>query len=222
MFACRYHATSMLTCFDGRTNPIPELTERDSAGFWSKVDKSGECWLWTAGTNKDDYGAFCVQGKDYNAHRISHQIANGPTSLRVRHECDNPRCENPGHLVAGRQKDNSVDMGRRGRVPGRVLNEQVVLEIIRLNETEGLGEKCIAKRLGLKLGTVRKVLDGRTWAWLTGRAYGATESPDITFELAAKVRRSRAEKKTDREISLETEVHPQTVGDICRGRSHDG
>ena len=40
--------------------------------FWDKVAKGGpdECWLWTAGTNKDGYGKLSVRRKSTLAHRL--------------------------------------------------------------------------------------------------------------------------------------------------------
>ena len=70
--------------------------------FWAKVDKSGECWLWTGSKRNKGYGAFVwsdddglvVQGR---AHRFSFEIHIGPipTGMCVLHSCDNPPCVRP-------------------------------------------------------------------------------------------------------------------------------
>lgn len=49
----------------------------------------------------------------------------------IRHTCDNPRCINPEHLIAGTQADNMRDMdsrGRRGVRKGR-LADSVIRDI---------------------------------------------------------------------------------------------
>lgn len=85
--------------------------------FWAKVDKSGECWLWTAGTFRRGYGAIKVDGKQVKAHRLAHELFIGPIpeGLHVLHRCDVPGCVRPEHLYAGTDKDNVRDRSSRKR-----------------------------------------------------------------------------------------------------------
>ncbi len=49
--------------------------------FWSKVDKSSDCWIWTGGISSSGYGSFGVggsKGQMYNAHRVAWELVNGP------------------------------------------------------------------------------------------------------------------------------------------------
>jgi hypothetical protein len=42
--------------------------------FWSKVDKSGECWLWTAALTSEGYGVFGIYpGVAKRAHRLAYE-----------------------------------------------------------------------------------------------------------------------------------------------------
>ena len=68
--------------------------------FWSKVDKTEDCWLWTAGKNKKGYGLFGLDGKTRKAHRVSYSWANGPipVGLDLDHTCYVHACVNPDHL----------------------------------------------------------------------------------------------------------------------------
>ena len=69
------------------------------ARFWVKVDKAGDCWLWTAGKVRG-YGSFTLDGKMRKAHRVAYEWANGPISagLDLDHLCHVPACVNPDHL----------------------------------------------------------------------------------------------------------------------------
>lgn len=72
-----------------------ELNDR----FWSKVNKTDTCWLWTA-SNCNGYGRFLYQGKLWVAHRISYSAINGeiPEGEQIDHKCHTPSCVNPEHL----------------------------------------------------------------------------------------------------------------------------
>lgn len=89
--------------------------------FWEKVDKSGDCWLWTAATAFWGYGVFQLgrgPGEGIvRAHRWSWEQAHGPIpdGLFVCHHCDTPACVRPSHLFLGTNADNLGDMGRKGR-----------------------------------------------------------------------------------------------------------
>ena len=94
--------------------------------FWSKVDKSGDCWVWTAAVvgsrnpkfdHVGGYGVFGIGRKVYRAHRVSWEMAHGPIpdGMLVCHSCDNRGCVRPSHLFLGDQADNVRDMDSKGR-----------------------------------------------------------------------------------------------------------
>lgn len=79
-----------------------------------------ECWNWPR-VNRGGYAQWdsSINGKKFvvRVARHAYALANGELKEGdlVRHTCDNPRCFNPDHLVAGTQADNMQDMIKRGR-----------------------------------------------------------------------------------------------------------
>ncbi len=87
--------------------------------FFDKINKTETCWLWTAGSRgKTGYGAFKLNGKVIDAHRVSYTIHKGdiPIGMYVCHSCDNRKCVNPEHLFLGTAKDNHQDAVDKGKV----------------------------------------------------------------------------------------------------------
>ncbi len=81
--------------------------------FWSKVDKTAGCWLWTAAKSQLGYGQFnagLIDGrKRYRpAHRIAWELLRGeiPSGLVLDHLCRVPSCVNPDHLEPVTQRAN--------------------------------------------------------------------------------------------------------------------
>lgn len=98
------------------------LSQQDVDRFWVKVDKSGDCWNWTASRIQDKngnptYGAFWLQGRPCAAHRLSYIITHGSIleGMHVLHECDNMACVKPEHLWLGTMADNMADKVAKGR-----------------------------------------------------------------------------------------------------------
>jgi len=79
------------------------------ARFWSKIDKSGQCWIWTAGKRQNGYGQFGIGYKKFYPHRLAHEILVGPIpdGYVIDHLCHVKACVNPAHLRAVTQKQNS-------------------------------------------------------------------------------------------------------------------
>ena len=75
------------------------------ARFWSKVDKSGDCWLWTRSVTNSGYGVHrCGEGGiayTTMAHRVAWIVtrqAEVPEGMALDHLCRTPACVRPDHL----------------------------------------------------------------------------------------------------------------------------
>jgi len=87
--------------------------------FLQKIEKTDDCWIWTAAKTPAGYGHFRTENyvaKKY-AHRISYKLFVGkiPEGFCVLHKCDNPTCVKPDHLFLGTYKDNADDKSAKGR-----------------------------------------------------------------------------------------------------------
>lgn len=104
---CTFHYGIWYRSAPAGIRRLPTRTREER--FWSKVDKSGECWIWTAGHFKAGYGSFS-QGRSIPglAHRASYEMAFGdiPEGMMVDHICHNRGCVRPEHLRLATNKQN--------------------------------------------------------------------------------------------------------------------
>lgn len=147
------------------------IEDKHITRFFSKVDKTKDCWVYTGATWKNTgYGSFSIGKKTYRAHRFSYEIFNGAIKkgLFVLHKCDNPSCVNPNHLFLGSHTDNMKDKSMKNRcnIPTGVnhwhskFSESDVEEIKRLKEL-GVPMTKISNIFKVHYNTIRFMFSGR-------------------------------------------------------------
>jgi len=92
--------------------------------FWTKVQKTETCWLWTAATT-GGYGVIGAGGAGNGyvlAHRYSYETLVGPIpdGLQIDHLCRVRHCVRPDHLEAVERRTNLL----RGVSPPAVQSRQ--------------------------------------------------------------------------------------------------
>ena len=139
--------------------------------FWSKVDKSKECWEWQGLKDRKGYGQFRFKESSRYAHRVSWMITNGPIppGMLICHHCDNPSCVNPLHLFVGTPLDNTQDMLAKGRESHRGLkgeenpHAKLTREQVNIIRESKQGGSDLARRFGVSPSTIYLIRKGISW-----------------------------------------------------------
>lgn len=114
----RYQGRYLMCCMHykrklrhGDPHHVLRIFGNDVERFWSYVNKTDTCWIWTGPKtrtydgrpNPRYYGYFEIAGKNVKAHRYSYELSIGPIPDElcldhVAERCDNTLCVNPQHL----------------------------------------------------------------------------------------------------------------------------
>ena len=134
-----------------------------------RVEKVGECWLWTGSLTTNGYAQISYMGRPRKAHRLVYERFHGdiPEGLFVCHKCDEPRCVNPDHLFAGTNKDNAHDAMSKGRFAVADRHSQAKLTTekvtqIRSRLLAGDSRRTLAAEFGVAYTTICQLARGET------------------------------------------------------------
>lgn len=187
---CHAHAQRIATKGDALTDiPIRKIrpaglpVEATFRYFVSDnpMPESG-CWIWPGRVNDAGYGVFECGGRKnrtrHRAHVVSYEIHIGKVipGLVVRHECDNPPCVRPDHLLLGTQLENIQDTVSRNRQskglhhgdkyrgerhPRAKLTDADVLTIRKM--ANQISRTEIASHFNVSVSTIARVVQHRAW-----------------------------------------------------------
>ena len=142
--------------------------------FWAKVQKSDDCWLWTAATS-NGYGVMGgTNVPEWYAHRLSWLLATGEPAgdSVVCHVCDVRTCVRPDHLFLGTIAVNQTDMSIKKRSTWgersyhAKLTEADVRRIRKLYDA-GMKTGAIAALFPVSRHSITNITKGRTWGQFT-------------------------------------------------------
>lgn len=146
--------------------------------FWRRVDKSGDCWIWQGGKDKDGYGKFQITMSRFGipvgwptpqrhirAHHFAWELEHGTTSFGelIMHSCDTPACVNVAHMSIGTPKLNYDDAVAKNRHTygerNSILKSSDVIAILQSTERDAV----LAIRFGVKPVTISAIRHRRIW-----------------------------------------------------------
>lgn len=141
---------------------------------WQRLENEGwdvtesGCWEYRGSRDGNGYG-MVYERRTLRTHRVAFQHYNGeirPDQI-VRHDCDNPPCVNPAHLLLGTKLDNARDRESRNRGV-RLRGEEharttLTEEDVRYIRTAPGSQQSIAEFFGVHQTTVSNIQRGKTW-----------------------------------------------------------
>lgn len=112
---CNLHRQRMRKHGDPGHERLPSLRERLEA----RIDRSGDCWVWTGNRTSAGYGQVWARRRMLLVHRVVYEQLVGPIpeGLVIDHLCRNRSCCNPAHLEPVTTAEN-VRRGLNGILRG--------------------------------------------------------------------------------------------------------
>ena len=165
---------------------------------------------WEVISHKPDSGGY-GQYKKKRTHVLMYEKYQGeiPKGMVVRHECDNPICCNPFHLVIGTQRDNIHDMLERNR-----CNDYITYELAKEIAEDTSTREEICKKYNVSKDIVNKIKSGKTW-----KDFEVKKSKKKINKLnEEQVKTIYLSSKKGNEIAREFGISPNTVYDIKHKR----
>lgn len=140
--------------------------------FWTKVDRSGDCWIWKSAVGDDGYGLFWVDKhrRAARAHRLALELSGVclPHGCLVMHRCDNRLCVRPAHLFVGSHDANMKDMAQKKRAVHGQRHHKTTLTVEQVKQIRACGRslaeyKRLAADLGVTFWTIQRIRLGTSW-----------------------------------------------------------
>lgn len=144
---------------------------------WLKAHENyaeDDCLPWPFGRGKNGYGQIWINGKRITAHREMCVAVHGapPTGKHeASHSCGKGHlgCCNPRHLAWKTKVENEADKIIHGTSNRGERNPRAKLtraEIVEIRSASNTPRNLLAKKFGVKRGTIMDIRSGRSWGWL--------------------------------------------------------
>lgn len=156
--------------------------------FWNKVIDPGDwdetkCFIWNSNVDKNGYGRFYHDYKEYKAHRFVYELYIGPIldGKFVCHKCNNPSCVNPKHLYLDTHKGNIEYMSECGRNGNATLEIKDVLDILeKIDSGVFINVTQIMNQYGISRPNIHDILSGKIWRPVTKKYYSDSDLEQLS------------------------------------------
>lgn len=164
-FAQIFEAQNSGTVVPQTWSEFEQLRENTSKGIFGRVRETSDgCWeFFGCNLQSKPYPAVVLRKKAYRLSRLFWIIFNGgelSREVHICHTCDNPRCINPKHLVAGTNALNQEDCTRKGR---RGVLGMDKARAIRALRADGASLDELAATYNVGVAAICAVVEGRSW-----------------------------------------------------------
>ena len=132
------------------------------------------CWEWPHKPEvgqRAGYGQINYEEHHLRAYVLSYRLHHGdiPNGMVVRHECNNPICVHPNHLLLGTVADNSQDMilaGNSTRGERSHMAKLTEADVVKIRREVAQGQiyREIAARYGVSRRAISHIANGSTWS----------------------------------------------------------
>lgn len=175
-----------------------EISEREAARFWAKVDRTGPCWLWRgAATSDGSPTSCCVAGRAVAARRVGFVLRTGrslPAHIHLTAVCGRPLCV---------------------RHVGPRVTARLRTQLRRLD----LDDAAAAAHFGLDVAAVTQARAAAPPRERARRLGENTSGSRLTARQVTELRQLAAAGTPSRVLALRYGVGKTTVLDAMRGRT---
>jgi len=140
------------------------------------INNSTGCWEWQGCKDRDGYGTMGYQNQTRLVHRLAYMLFYNTSEEDIKgkvvmHKCDNPSCINPEHIKLTTQRENIIDMHKKGRAADQTgekngnakLTDYQVKKIREMYQL-GISQEELSKIFNVSRRTIYNIRNGISWS----------------------------------------------------------